>query len=103
MQAPTLHCQCHFAAFGKALALPISDGGDLVWHMRFDVTILDCPAVSQADCVPIGTASGEALVNVPPRQARNFTASLYYGSGESKLKGRLDWRYKLTSISASRH
>ena len=32
------------------------------------------------------------LANVPPRQARNFTASLYYGSGESKLKGRLDWR-----------
>ena len=72
-------------------------------RMRFDVTILDCPAVSQADCVLIGTASGEALVNVPPRQTRNFTASLYYGSGESKLKGRLDWRYKLISVSASRH
>jgi hypothetical protein len=72
-------------------------------RMRFDVTILDCPAVSQADCAPIGTASGEALVNVPPRQARNFTASLYYGPSESKLKGRLDWRYKLISVSASRH
>jgi hypothetical protein len=73
-----------------------------VERMRFDVTLHDCPAASQSDCVLIGKASGEALVNVPPRQARNFTASLYYGGAELKLKGRLVWRYKLTSITASR-
>ena len=70
--------------------------------MAFDVTLYDCPAASESDCVLIGKASSDAPVNAPPRQARNFTAALYYGAADLKLKGRLVWKYDLTSITGSR-
>jgi hypothetical protein len=37
---------------------------------------------------------------VPPQEARDFTASLYFAGDPVKPKGKLTWDYEVTEITA---
>ena len=41
-------------------------------------------------------------VTVPPEQARDFVASLYFGGDPIRVKGGLVWDYEITSLTAKR-
>jgi hypothetical protein len=70
--------------------------------VSLDVTVRDCRGEDTSSaCVVLGNATTHAAVIVPPREARNFTATLYFG-GDLKPKGALTWEYEIGAITAKR-
>jgi hypothetical protein len=70
-------------------------------RIRFEVTVRDCLTTEKSSCVVLSTQTAYAAVDVPPEQARNFTASLYFDN-ELKPKGKLVWDYEIESVKARR-
>lgn len=66
------------------------------------VTIRDCTAPQQMNCVTTGQKAVNVSVSVPPQQARDFTGTLYLGKAHRPPKDILAWEYEVTSIMAQR-
>lgn len=70
-------------------------------RIGFEVTVRDCRTADKSSCVVLGTESAYAAVDVPPRQTRNFTASMYFDN-ELAPKGTLAWDYEIEAVRARR-
>ena len=66
------------------------------------VKLRDCPVGGATQCVAAGEAQPYAAVTVPPGEARNFTATMYFGKGHPPPKGTLAWDYEIESVTAKR-
>ena len=66
------------------------------------VTLRDCQGRDRTSCRVIGEAATAVPVTVPPEQARDFVASLYFGGDPIRVKGGLVWDYEITSLTAKR-
>ena len=72
---------------------------DVLDGIEFKVTMRDCRSKDKSSCVTIGEAMSYVSVAVPPKEARDFLASLYFGS-TPKVKGTLAWDYEITALTA---
>jgi hypothetical protein len=70
--------------------------------IEFKVTMRDCEDREKSSCVIIGEAPAYVSLTVPPQEARDFNASLYFGSNQKKAKGLLAWDHEITAIVAKR-
>jgi hypothetical protein len=70
--------------------------------VSFDLAIRDCPPGQTLTCVIIGKTAVRVPVTVPPKQLRDFTATLYFGKAHTPAKGTLAWNYEVTAVFASR-
>lgn len=66
------------------------------------VTLRDCAGADASRCSPLGEASAFAAISVPPRETREFIAPLHFGGDRPQAKGRLDWGYEVTAVTARR-
>lgn len=66
------------------------------------VTLRDCAGADTSGCIVIGQASAFASIIVPPRETREFIAPLHFGGDRPQAKGRLDWSYEVTAVTARR-
>ena len=66
------------------------------------VRLRDCLKTDASKCTPIGHATANVPVTVPPQQTRNFTGALYYGKDHKPAKGRLACDYEIIAIRAKR-
>ena len=70
--------------------------------IRVIVTLRDCKGNDRTSCRTIGEAATSVPVTIPPEQARDFVASLYFGGDPIRVKGTLVWDYEITSTTARR-
>ena len=70
--------------------------------LTFHVTLRDCRGTDRASCTVMGEETTYVPVTVPPQQAREFLGTLYYGKELRQPKGKLEWDYKVTAITAKR-
>jgi hypothetical protein len=70
--------------------------------IRFAVTLQDCKGNDKAMCAVVGRTTASTSVRVAPQQARDFTASMYFGGDEIKPKGKLAWEYEIIAVVAKR-
>jgi len=70
--------------------------------LEFKVTMRDCEDKDKSSCVIIGGATAYVSLTVPPREARDFTGSLYFGSNQKKAKGLLAWDHEIMAVMAKR-
>lgn len=66
------------------------------------VTLRDCAGADASRCTTIGQASAFAAIIVPPQDTREFIAALHFGGDRPQAKGRLDWGYEVTAVTARR-
>ena len=61
----------------------------------------DCVDQTPASpCVTIGESREALYLTIPPGQARDFEAQIYFTGGGLKPKGRLDWAWSVAEIRA---
>lgn len=71
-------------------------------NVEISVTVRDCvPNSTPRSCVTIGDASRTLYNNIPPGQARDFDASLYFPGSGLAPKGELEWQYTISQTRAS--
>lgn len=73
-----------------------------VTDLQIRVQLYDCPVQSTSitdDCVVIGEDIDYVSVNVPPRQARDFTDNVSFKN--AKPQGKDFWEFELTGVEVS--
>ena len=67
-------------------------------RIAFEITLRDCPVAGKASCAILGKTTASATVTIPPQEARQFIASMYFPGPDFKIKGRVVWDYEMTAI-----
>ena len=73
-----------------------------VTDLKIRITLRDCEAgkTSLDDCVVIGDQADLLSINIPPRQARDFSDAVSFE--HATPRGELNWTFDLIGVSVSR-